>query len=210
MVIGVVCAAAADREQLPAGVTPIHYDLALVPDAAHLTFGGTVQITLDVKTPTPAIVLNSDELVLDKVLLDKQGAAGSVILDTKLQRATLTFARAVAAGWHTLAIDYHGVIGTSTLGFFAMDYDSPTGRQRDARHEFRASVGARRLMPSWDEPGLKATFSITVDTPTDRMAVSNMPVVSTETIARRIEACVHFAVTPENVDLPSVSGDRRF
>jgi aminopeptidase N len=65
-------AAAAEREQLPPGVIPIHYDLAMVPDADRLTFSGRVQITIDVKATTPAIVLNSNELVLDKVLLDRK------------------------------------------------------------------------------------------------------------------------------------------
>src|ERR1700733_12352305 len=103
----------------------IHYDLAMVPDADGLTFRGRVQIAIDVKATTPAIILNSDELVLDKALLDKEDAAATVSLDAKLQRATLTFPHPVAAGSHTIAIDYHGVIGRSTLGFFAMDYDSP-------------------------------------------------------------------------------------
>jgi len=38
----------------------------------------------------PAIVLNADELVLDKALIDKSGRAATVAYDKKLQRATLT------------------------------------------------------------------------------------------------------------------------
>src|ERR1035438_8999947 len=104
-----------EREQLPAGVTPLHYDLTLVPDIANLTFRGQVRITIDVSASTSAIVLNADELTLDKAVLDTKETAENISLDAKLQRATLTFGHPAATGRHTLAIDYHGAIGLSTL-----------------------------------------------------------------------------------------------
>lgn len=186
-------AAAPAPERLPSGVTPTHYELALFPDATKLTFRGQLRIDLDVQAPVREIVLNSDELVLDKAALD--GAPASAIrLDSKLQRAILTFPSAVAAGRHTLAIDYHGKIGRTTLGFFAMDYASPRGTQRTIATNFEPA-SERKFMPSWDEPGFKATFSITVDTPAGLMAVSNMPVASTEKLGDG-ENRVHFATTP--------------
>ncbi|MFZ0593168.1 MAG: hypothetical protein WAM39_22110 [Bryobacteraceae bacterium] len=51
-------------------------------------------------------------------------------------------------------------------------------------------------MPSWDEPALKAPLSLTVDVPVDRMAVSNMPIASTETLGNGKKR-VHFAATPK-------------
>uniref|UniRef100_A0A7N0V8J7 Aminopeptidase N-like N-terminal domain-containing protein n=1 Tax=Kalanchoe fedtschenkoi TaxID=63787 RepID=A0A7N0V8J7_KALFE len=35
---------------------------------------------------------------------------------------------------------------------------------------------ARSCFPCWDEPGLKASFKITLDVPSDLIALSNMPV----------------------------------
>jgi aminopeptidase N len=189
-----VGATAAEREQLPSGVTPIHYDLALVPDAANLTFRGRVKITIHVKAPVPVVVLNDDELVIDRAMLDKEQAGAAVSLAVKPQRATLTFAHPVARGNHTLTIDYHGVIRPSTHGFFAMDYDSPAGKRRTIATTFEPAT-ERRFMPSWDEPALKATFTISTDVSADRMAVSNMPVASTETLASG-QRRVHFATTP--------------
>ncbi len=187
-------AAAFTSERLPAGVTPIHYDLALVPDAAHLTFRGQVRIEMEVKAPTSAIVLDSDALTLDKALLDDKDS-GTVALDARLQRATFTFAHPVATGRHTLSIDYHGVIGKATLGFFAMDYDSPAGKRRTIATNFEPA-SERRFMPSWDEPGFKATFSISVDVPANLMAVANMPVASTEALPDGLKR-IRFATTPK-------------
>ncbi len=183
-----------EPERLPAGVTPIHYDLALVPDASHLTFRGQVRIEIDVKTSTPDLVLNADDLVIDKAVLDTKESA-VIALGAKLQRATLTFAHAVVTGRHTLAIDYHGKIGLSTLGFFAMDYDSASGKRRTIATNFEPA-SERRFMPSWDEPAFKATFSISTDVPAGLMAVSNMPIASTESLANGVSR-VHFATTPK-------------
>jgi aminopeptidase N len=186
---------AIEREQLPSGVTPLHYDLALVPDADNLRFSGRVQIAIAARTPTSSIVLNADELVLDKAVLDTRQAATAVTLDTKLQTATLTFDHPVASGSHTLVVDYHGTIGRATVGFFAMDYDSPAGKRRTIATNFEPA-SERRFMPSWDEPSLKATLSLTVDVPADRMAVANMPIASMETLASG-QKRVHFGTTPK-------------
>ena len=188
-------AALVEPERLPAGVTPIHYDLALVPDSAHLSFRGRVRIDIEVQTAVPAVVLNADELALDKAVLDGKTPASSIALDARLQRATLAFAHGLAAGRHTLAIDYHGKIGIATLGFFAMDYDSAAGQRRTIATNFEPS-SERRFMPSWDEPAFKATFSISTDVPPGLMAVSNMPVASTEDLAGG-QKRVHFATTPK-------------
>jgi aminopeptidase N len=51
-------------------------------------------------------------------------------------------------------------------------------------------------MPSWDEPGLKATFSVSVELPADRMSIGNMPVASTDSLPDG-QKRVHFATTPK-------------
>jgi aminopeptidase N len=96
---------------------------------------------------------------------------------------------------HKLAIAYHGKIGTTTLGFFAMDYTSPQGPRRTLATNFEPA-SARTLLPCWDEPARKATFSITVDAPKDSMAVSNMPVASKTPLSATLQR-VHFATSPK-------------
>jgi len=184
----------AEPEVLPASVVPLHYDLALVPDAKAMTFRGNVAIALDVKAATNDVVLNADSLAFDRVTLDgnKIGTPG---YDDKLGRATLHFANSIAPGAHTLAIAYHGKIGTTTLGFFAMDYTTPQGPRRTLATNFEPA-SARTLLPCWDEPGRKATFSITVDAPKDQMALSNMPVASTVSLSPAMQR-VRFATSPK-------------
>ena len=162
------------REVLPDTVVPLHYELQLSPDAAHLTFRGKVAITIQVKAPVTDIAVNADGLTFAKASLDQTALAVSPP-DTKLGRETLHAAKPVAAGQHILTIDYGGPITRNTLGFFAMDYQSAEGPRRTLATNFEPT-GARKLLPCWDEPARKATFTITVDAPKTQMAVSNMPV----------------------------------
>ena len=182
------------REILPDAVTPTHYDLTLSPDAEALTFRGTVAITVEVKSAVQDIVFNADRLDFDRVTIDGGGSV-TVTADQKLGRETLHADQLIAVGRHVVTIDYHGQIGRSTLGFFAMDYAGPDGPRRTLATNFEPAA-ARQLLPCWDEPGRKATFTLTVDAPKDRMAVSNMPVEEITELSATTQR-VRFAQTPK-------------
>lgn len=57
------------------------------------------------------------------------------------------------------------------------------------------ATDARRAFPCWDEPAIKATFDITLVVPKDRIALSNMPVVSEKSLDDGWRS-VHFDTTP--------------
>ena len=182
------------REVLPDSVVPRDYDLALVPDAEALTFTGKVAISVDVLAAGPTITLNAAGLTFDHAAIDG-GPDARVSLDKSLGRATLTFATPIAAGQHLLNIEYHGVIGRATQGFFAMDYTGPDGPRRTLATNFEPG-DARDLLPCWDEPARKATFTVSIDVPKDRMAVSNMPVAAVTSLSPATQR-VRFQQTPK-------------
>jgi aminopeptidase N len=182
------------REVLPAVIAPVSYDLSIIPNADTLTFRATVVIHIEAKQDAASVVLNADSLTFDRAVLE-DGATATVALDSVLQRATLTFPTHVAAGPHTLTIDYHGNIGKATHGFFAMDYESPSGKHRTIATNFEPAA-ERQLMPSWDEPGWKATFTVSAVVPGDLTAVSNMPVAATDALAGGMKR-VRFQTSPK-------------
>jgi aminopeptidase N len=81
------------------------------------------------------------------------------------------------------------------MGLFALDYDSASGPQRALFTQFEVG-DARRMVPCWDEPARKATFTVTVLAPAAQLVVSNMPAAQTE-IAADGRQRVRFQTTPK-------------
>ena len=183
LVLGPAAVSAADAPQqrvvLPTDVVPIHYALAVIPDAAHMSFTGSVQIDLDVKQPTRRIQLNAADLSFGKVSLSGSTETPDATFDAKQETATLNFKQALSAGHHVLSIDYSGKINQHPAGLFALDYDTPAGKKRALFTQFENS-DARRFLPSWDEPGVKSTFTLTVTLPAEQMVIANTPIAKTE------------------------------
>jgi aminopeptidase N len=171
-------AAAQATTQLPRSVRPSHYDVAITPDAGHATFTGKVGITLDVLVPTDTITLNAADLAFTRVTLTPAAGGAPMVaqssVDAAAQTATFRFARPIAKGSYRLALDYTGVIGQQAVGLFSLDYDTAAGKKRALYTQFENS-DARRMIPSWDEPAYKASFTLEATIPAGQMAVSNMP-----------------------------------
>ena len=63
-----------------------------------------------------------------------------------------------------------------------------------ATTQFEAT-DARRAIPCWDEPSVKAIFEITLVVPNQLQAISNMPVIEEVMVANGKKA-VSFEATP--------------
>jgi aminopeptidase N len=185
--------------QLPRTARPAHYDVSITPDAARSTFAAKVSITFDVLTRTDAITLNAADLAFSGVTLTP-GAGGTPMsatasVDADAQTATFRFAKPVAPGRYRLALDYTGLIGQQAVGLFSIDYDGADGKKRALYTQFENS-DARRMIPSWDEPAYKASFTLEAAIPAGQMAVSNMPIAKTTALADG-RSLVKFAPTPK-------------
>jgi len=188
------CAAPANRMILPDDVLPTAYRIAVTPHLAESTFDGRVEIDVDVRRRTNRIELDSADLVIASARLDGEAAAPRIALDAKRQRASFTFAHALAPGRHVLRIAYAGHINDQAAGLFHLDHDTPQGLSRSLFTMFEDS-DARRFVPSWDEPARRATFELTVTVPAALMAIGNMPVAATETLPGGLKR-VRFGKTP--------------
>lgn len=166
--------------QLPRGVRPTHYEVAVTPHVDKLNFDGKVTVAIDVLTPTASITLNAIDLTFSSARLAPASGNASfgtpkIAVNADAQTATFTFAKPLPVGSYQLSMDYSGKIDTQANGLFVIDYDTKAGHKQALYTQFENS-DARRFIPSWDEPAYKATFSLTVTVPTGQMAVNNMPV----------------------------------
>lgn len=172
-----VAPAAALPGRLPEGVTPLHYDIMVAPDAKALRFSGRETIDIRVSRPLSAITLNAADIVIGTATVDGI-AARAIRLDPVAQTVTLRLAKPIAPGDHKLSFAWTGKISEAAAGLFAIDYKTSDGS--DARMlatQFEAP-DARRFAPMFDEPAQKASFTLSALSPKGQTAYSNMPVES--------------------------------
>ena len=154
---------------------PGHYDITVTPNLQDATFSGTERIVVDLKKPSTTIVLNSAEIEFDKVTV-KSGdhtAQARVTLDAAKEQATFTVDRPLAVGPAEIVIAYRGILNDQLRGL----YLSKGKNRRYAVTQLEAT-DARRMFPSFDEPALKATFTLTAIIDNGDHAISNGAIVS--------------------------------
>ena len=169
---------------LPTNVRPTRYDLALTPDLDAFTFTGQVSIDVEVLDPTSTIVLNSAEIAVQSCSVTTSDstahAAASIEYDETEETVAFGFGATLPAGNARLDIAFTGELNDRLRGFYRSAYTDANGDERIMATTQFESTDARRAFPCWDEPSLKATFTVTLNIPADLVAVSNMPVVSEE------------------------------
>lgn len=173
----------AEAGQMPAGkldgsVVPQGYRLDLTVDPAKDRFSGHVEIDVDVKKAGRYLWMHGRDLKVGKVtaMVGGQPVSGTFRQVDPTGVALVTFDAPLPAGKTTFAFDYDAPFAEGPAGMFRVkvgdDWYSWT------QHE---SIDARASFPSFDEPGFKVPWYVTLRTPEGLKAVSNAPEVKTET-----------------------------
>ena len=173
----------AEAGAMPAGkldgaVAPQAYRLDLTVDPAKERFSGHVEIDVDVKKGGRYVWMHGRDLKVGKVtaMVGGQPVSGTFRQVDPTGVALVTFDAPLPAGKTTLAFDYDAPFGEGPAGMFRVkvgdDWYSWT------QHE---SIDARASFPSFDQPGFKVPWNVTLRTPAGLTAVSNAPEVKTET-----------------------------
>ncbi len=170
------------RYRLGGSVTPTRYELLLVPDIGAARFDGTVEIVIAVHEMTREIVLNAAELEMHLGWLQDEAGRrmdlAAIELDETTERVRIPVTQPIEAGNYRLHLEFSGVLNDKLRGFYRSRYTDSTGREHQiATTQFEAT-DARRAFPCFDEPAMKAVFSITLGVEPGLLAVSNSPVVS--------------------------------
>ena len=177
----------ADAVILPDNVRPVHYDLTLTPNFDDFTFDGEVDITVRIRPGTTEITLNCAEIDIKSAAVswsdtDGQHAqdASSIAYDAEAETATIGIAGTPADGLvgnQHLRMTFTGELNDKLRGFYRSQYTNPEGETAYlATTQFEAT-DARRSLPCWDEPAVKATFQVTLNVPAEMAAVSNTPII---------------------------------
>jgi puromycin-sensitive aminopeptidase len=188
--------------RLPRVARPRRYELTLAPDLDAATFTGSVRIQLELSEAAQEIVLNAAELEIHSASVGRgASAAGSVFvsgqpvdaeaearaadpglsctitMDPENEMVRLRPSQPLEAGAHVVEIGFSGALNDRLRGFYLARFKGADGAERViATTQFEAT-DARRAFPCFDEPDMKAVFSIRLVVPGDHLAVSNSPIL---------------------------------
>jgi aminopeptidase N/puromycin-sensitive aminopeptidase len=184
---------ALDAQRLGQNVKPEHYTLTLTPDLKAATFAGVETIDVELGRAAEAITLNALEIKFQSVTakVDGEVLSARVEEDTRREQVTFDFGKKLPAGKLSLSIRYTGILNGKLHGF----YLSKTAKRNYAVTQFE-STDARRAFPCFDEPALKATYSVTLVVDKGDTAISNTNILRDEPVAGTEKHAITFAVTP--------------
>lgn len=166
--------------RLPRWVMPEQYDITLKPDLATGKFTGSETITIGIKQPIRDIWLHALDLkITNPQLRDAKGRLYPVTMLPAPKEEMVAFSapRELAPGKYTLRTAFSGTLNDKLRGFYKAPYTDTKGKQQIIATTQMEPADARRMIPCFDEPDMKARFKITVHTLPTLTAISNAPMV---------------------------------
>ncbi len=159
--------------RLPKGVRPLAYDVAMTIDPRELRFSGTVTITLAMDKAGEGVWLHGNGLNVTQVLVETGEDAPLTgryeqVLPTGV--SWVGFGKTVPAGEIKVTLVYDAPFDQNLAGLFRVEEQGEAYAL--AKSE---SIQARKFLPGFDEPGLKAPFTVSLRIPEGYEAIANTP-----------------------------------
>ena len=180
-------------QRLARDVVPRRYDVRLEVDPeAGDAYRGEVRIEVALGAAQRRIELHAAELRIGRARIRDAAGETSARVELHPDRETVSLApaRPVGPGDATIELAFTGKLRTNLRGL----YGARTAEHRYAFSQLEAA-DARRFLPCFDEPAMKARFRIAVTTRAAATVLSNAPIERTERHASGRKT-VHFAETP--------------
>jgi alanyl aminopeptidase len=178
--------------KLPGGVRPQAYRLDLLLDPRRDDFSGNVEIDIQLDSPATRIWMHGEKLQVTEIgaiLPDGREVAAQYEEVLESGVAMVSFAAGLPAGAFTLRLQYSAAFNRNLAGLFRVEEQGEAYAL--AKSE---SIQARKYLPGFDEPGLKATFDISLTIPAGYAAISNAPEIERRSAGGGLEL-VTFATT---------------
>ena len=120
------------------------------------------------------------------------------------QTVTFSFDKSISAGSKAqLTVNYTGSLNDKMAGFYRSSYQLPDGTTHYIATTQMEATDARRALPCFDEPALKATFTVTLVADKKHTCISNMDVASEKEVESKITGGTKKAVTFNQTPLMS-------
>ncbi|XP_062562501.1 aminopeptidase N-like [Armigeres subalbatus] len=187
---------------------PYHYYIHLTSHVQNNDpiFEGTAEIYIEIVEPTQVITMHLQELSISSTELSRipnNLGVPEIIdtplysIDTRTELVTFTSQNLIPTGKYILKVVYTGTMRRYQSGFFISSYrDESNNVHYVGSSHFQATL-ARRVFPCFDEPDLKATFTLVITHHQTYNAVANTYATSVDTDASNADYLVtRFKTTP--------------
>lgn len=161
------------RKILEDNVVPESYSVLI--DTREDEFYGSVSIKTNVRRATSQLRLNIQKLkIIDIEIKSDQGSITKDDIKHSEDDQVLTLGlEKEVSGVVYINVSYYGKITNSMNGYYVSQYKNGTKTERLYSTHFEPT-SARRAVPSFDQPDMKATFDVILTVPEGMTGLSNM------------------------------------
>ncbi|NXI05127.1 AMPN Aminopeptidase, partial [Pachycephala philippinensis] len=203
-----------NRWRLPTTLKPESYEVSLQPylkpDANNMyIFKGNSSVVFLCVEATDLILIHSNKLnytmhgSFHATLQAEDGGSAPAIsstwLETPTQYLVVQLVSPLQQGQrYRLSSNFTGELADDLAGFYRSEYTDESGTKQVVATTQMQAADARKAFPCFDEPAMKATFTVTLIHPSNYVAISNMPAKSTRAQVIDAEAwnVTEFDTTP--------------
>ncbi|NXP17069.1 AMPN Aminopeptidase, partial [Scytalopus superciliaris] len=180
-----------NRWRLPATLKPESYEVTLqpflTPDANNMyIFKGNSSVVFVCVEATDLILIHSNKLnytlqgsFLVTLQPEGSGSAPSISktwLETPTQYLVVQLSAPLQPGQkYRMSSSFTGELADDLAGFYRSEYTDESGVKQVVATTQMQAADARKAFPCFDEPAMKATFTVTLIYPSNYKAISNMP-----------------------------------
>lgn len=177
-----------NRLRLPRSLIPSHYSLELQVNMDIFIFTGNVNITVHVNQPTHYVIFHTKDLDVDKkyVSVHLNGNSSDTVpigkqfyvKENKYQVLDLNQTLKEGKDYVISIGSFLGKIAPDMKGLYKGSYVTKSGEIRHLASSQLQVADARKVFPCFDEPDLKARFTVSIIYPPGYVALSNMPIIN--------------------------------
>ncbi|XP_058703141.1 aminopeptidase N [Poecile atricapillus] len=184
-----------NRWRLPTTLKPEIYEVSLQPflkpNANNMyIFKGNSSVVFVCEEATNLILIHSKKLNYTMqgsfhVALQVEGggevpAISRTWLETPTQYLVVQLATPLQQGRrYRLSSSFTGELADDLAGFYRSEYTDESGNRQVVATTQMQAADARKAFPCFDEPAMKANFTVTLIHPSNYVAISNMPAKNT-------------------------------
>ena len=169
-----------ENVRLPTNVTPSHYDVKLDVNLETFEVKGFVNITCSVNKETSYILVHAKDMSIGQGVHLQYGRDLTSVetvgtFQPENDFYVLKLSAELQPGTVYVHLPFNYSLRNDLAGFYKSSYTNAGGQERFLATTQFEPTDARRAFPCFDEPSLKANFTIHITHDSQYHAVSNMP-----------------------------------